>query len=295
MALFAASLALLCLSVGWPAAAGVTVHECDRLAASAIDYQRTAPPVDGVAMDFREAEKVCWEAVEQYPDQPRYQFQLGSVLLLNGDVENGQWLMRQSAESGYHAAAFYMGQIYRRGLFGVKKPEKAFEWFFKAAQGGHPDAQYLVGHMYNRGKGVKKDINKAVHWFSRAVEQGNLAAMTALGGMYVAGDGVEQDIDYGVAMLQRAVNRGEQWAQFLLGKLYLDELFVPPNPNRAIELFTLSAHQNNPFSMVELGKIYHEGKHRQKNEKKAETFFCEAGKVGKVMFESEYGISLKCD
>ncbi len=293
-ALLAVFLIPLCLGLGRPVLAAAEVHDCDRLAAYATDYQRTAAPVDDILIDRAEAEKACRKAASDHPDQPRFQFQLGRVLLLNRDVENGRGLVRQAAERDYLAAAYYLGQVYRQGLYEPSNPQAAFEWHLKAARGGHPDAQAVVGHLYRFGTGVEKDMTEAVRWFGKAVDQGNVGAMTDLGGLYLTGDGVALDLKGGIALLQRAVTGGQQWAQYMLGRIYLDDQVAPTDYSRAIELFTLSADQNNPFSMVELGKIYYDGKYEKKNEKKAKALFCDARKVGKAVFESAYKVPLKC-
>ena len=49
--------------------------------------------------------------------------------------------------------------------------------------------------MYLEGECVGKDPDKAIEWFQKAADQGLVGSLTTLAMMYEEGNGVEQDID----------------------------------------------------------------------------------------------------
>jgi len=64
----------------------------------------------------------------------------------------------------------------------AKDPNKAAEWFQKAAAQGYPKAQFELGKMHLTGEGVKKDCHKAVEWYQKAAAQGLAQAQTSSDG-----------------------------------------------------------------------------------------------------------------
>lgn len=52
--------------------------------------------------------------------------------------------------------------MYDNGLGVGKAPEKAFQWYRKAAEQGDNQAQYTVATRYMHGLGVQKDFKQAV-------------------------------------------------------------------------------------------------------------------------------------
>ena len=50
----------------------------------------------------------------------------------------------------------------------------------KAAEQGHAESQYIVGLCYQIGHGVEQNPNKAYEWFMKAAEQGYEKAINAL-------------------------------------------------------------------------------------------------------------------
>ncbi len=132
--LVAAAIAAVLLASG--AFAQAPAHLCDSLAANPYDPLRVAKGVDSQAIDAQRATAACIEAVRMYPDELRFQFQLGRA---------------------YRGAAMYAEAVY---------------WYRNAADGGYAGAQNSLGVMYARGLGVEKNCAKAVEWYSRAADQG---------------------------------------------------------------------------------------------------------------------------
>ncbi len=87
-------------------AATDAASRCDILAAWEFDYSRVAPSVDDDDIELSPAEIACRLAVEENPAKPRYLFQLGRVLLQQGNPVAFELLEKASGLN--YAAADYM-------------------------------------------------------------------------------------------------------------------------------------------------------------------------------------------
>ncbi len=185
-------LALFLVALFDPTAAipaeNVRVHQCDRLAADPVDYEREAPPVDDLRFLPKHAMDACREAVAAYPDAPRLRFQLGRALLALGQVDEARAALQDAAGKGYAAANLYLGRMFESGSYGERNVERAFEYYRLAAEQGHQDAQIGVGLMYRKGVGVEADTWQAFNWFKESADQGNPHAHFFLGTMYTGGE-----------------------------------------------------------------------------------------------------------
>ncbi len=70
-------------------------------------------------------------------------------------------------------------------------PEKAFEFYTRAAACGHLQGIYDLGFCYLVGKGTESDLKKAAEHFERAATQGHVAAQYYLGELYWRNGGPE--------------------------------------------------------------------------------------------------------
>lgn len=111
-------------------------HLCDTLAANPLDDARKAPGVETQNLKGEAARAACQAAVKLYPNEPRFQFQLG------------------------------------RALRALNLNEDAVAWYRKAAESGYAGAQNSLGVMIMQGLGVKADCGEAVRWYARAAAQG---------------------------------------------------------------------------------------------------------------------------
>ncbi|MDA0654514.1 MAG: hypothetical protein O2905_01575 [Proteobacteria bacterium] len=120
------------------------VHACDTFAANPLDPGRVVPGVQTAQIDTRRAIAACIEAVDLFPAELRFQFQLGRA---------------------YRQAGQY---------------DEAFRWYSAAANGGYAGAQNSLGVMYSRGEGVSQDCDEAAKWMGRAAAQGYAVAISNL-------------------------------------------------------------------------------------------------------------------
>jgi TPR repeat protein len=116
------------------------LHACDTLAGNPIDPGRVGPGVATSALRADAAIVACTEAVRIYPNELRFQFQLG--------------------------------RAYRT----ANKIEDALRWYTAAAERGYAGALNSLGVMYSAGEGVRADCTKAAQYFTMAASAGYPAA-----------------------------------------------------------------------------------------------------------------------
>ncbi len=116
------------------------LHACDTLAGNPIDPGRVGPGVATAAVRAEVAILACQEAVRLYPNELRFQFQLG------------------------------------RAFRQANKVDDALRWYTAAADKGYAGALNSLGVMYSAGEGVRADCTRAAHFFTLAANQGYPAA-----------------------------------------------------------------------------------------------------------------------
>ena len=93
----------------------------------------------------------------------------------------------------------------------LDEPEKAFQYYLKAAEMGHVLAMTHVGSAYfNQGEGACFDPEKSADWYEKAAEQGEYNSMINLARYYMSGIGREEDNDKAKIWLQRAASASEE-------------------------------------------------------------------------------------
>ena len=110
--------------------------------------------------------------------------QLAKILLDEGQYEPALPLLHQSALAGQMASVYELAELYLKGLFVEKNPNRAFDYYKMAALGGDMKAQYQIGKMYLTGLGIPQDYTNATKWLSRSANQGYLLAQMDLAELY---------------------------------------------------------------------------------------------------------------
>ncbi len=98
------------------------------------------------------------------------------------------------------------GWMYNTGTGNAKNPEKAFEFYQKAADQGYAKAQYALGLMYENGTGTAKNLEKAFEYFQKSADHGYAAAQFHLGCMYRDGNGTEKNPEKALEYFQKAAD-----------------------------------------------------------------------------------------
>jgi TPR repeat protein len=99
--------------------------------------------------------------------------------------------VQPSAEAGNPEAQNRLGEMAEFGYGMPRNPDKAIEWYLKAADQGSVTAQHNIGRSYNFGTGVEQNFAEAERWYRKAAEQGHTDAMFFLGTLYSNDHGSE--------------------------------------------------------------------------------------------------------
>lgn len=104
--------AFIALAVSCPLAATAAVtdtNECDIQAANPGDIDRLAPgaPMDSIVP--RRAVEACEKAVADYPDEPRFFYQLGRAYQASNRMEQATQAYQRAADLGYPMAFYNLG------------------------------------------------------------------------------------------------------------------------------------------------------------------------------------------
>lgn len=280
----------------------VPVHECDRLAADPVDYERVAPPVSRFKFLPKQAIVACREAAAAYPNTPRFRFQLGRTLLGLGGVDEARAALQDAANSGYAAANMFLGRIYETGSFGERDVAKALEYIQLAAEQGNQDAQIRMGLAYRDGKGREADLQQALHWFKLAADQGNPRANYLLAAVYMTESQastnpalVIENARLAAEHTSVAAEAGMTDAQFSLAFHYLGGVGVERSPAKGLELLKAAANNGHTLAAIMLGNRYMRGEDVPQDREHAIHWFCKAGISGRMAFEKTYGEAPNCD
>jgi len=274
------------------------VHDCDRLAANTFDPDKVT---EGIAWkDFvpDSAIKACRSALEKYPDEPRFQYQLGRALTKAESYTEALALHRKAAEKGYAAAMNTLGSGYRKGQGVGQDNTEAVKWYRRAAEKGYPAAMHNLGYMYREGLGVAKDKTEAVRLVRKAAEKGYIFAMTHLGVMYDKGRGVGQDYTEAVRWYRKAAEKGSARAMTNLGVMYNKGHGVGKDDAEAVKWYRKAAENGNVHAMTNLGTRYADGRVVARDETEAVRWFRKAADKGfargmyslGVMYENGQGV-----
>lgn len=195
------------------------VTECDKFAASDLDFQRNSRPIALKDIDSNLAIPACMKAVSEQPENQRLTYQLGRSLLAGKQWLQGLRNIRLAAEAGYAAAELALGGFYETASFGMVEDQKEAElWFQKAAEQQNPKAQFRLG----RRLAESNDRTRAFAWYCRSAEQGDADAQHSLGLAYLRGDawiGAPSDPVRGYEWLAKSAAQGSQMAQQDLTRL----------------------------------------------------------------------------
>lgn len=118
------------------------IQPCDELAAHPDDPGRLKG-VKGVMDDDLNAQAAvdaCLAAVEAFPDEPRFAFQLGRVLMIGGERDLASGLLSEAAAGGSAAALAYLGDL-------EDDPQVALELYKAAAEDGFKPAEAIADKL----------------------------------------------------------------------------------------------------------------------------------------------------
>jgi hypothetical protein len=221
------------------------VTDCDRLATMPYDTLGAqgvqATPFEKIKAT--EATAACNDAMQRYPEVPRFAYEAARAALARKDTAEALRLFEKAASAGYPPAMHNIGVLYATGE-GVKTDKaEAARWYKKASDAGDPLGMLELGWLYAFGDGSTRNCPEAIRLNEAAVKAGVGAAMNNLGLLYVRGRCVERDYAEARRLFEQGAALNDDAALNSLGSMYNEAQGVPRNTRLARELFERSAAQ----------------------------------------------------
>lgn len=229
---------------------------CDRLAASPIDPDRIAPPVEFDNIDGAAAEAACRAALTAAPGDPRLIFQLGRALDRQDKIDEARATYQQAINSGSLTAMLALGKLIELGLGSPVDYAAAARLYQAALDNGLKFAAGDLGYLRQEGLGFPRDTAAAAALYAIAVEAGDPWAEVNLGLLYERGDGVAKDMARAIDLYRRAAEQGNAVGQFNIGLIYSAGNGVDRDDAAAERWLKLSAEQEYAPAYLALGRHY---------------------------------------
>ncbi|SLN29701.1 caspase family protein [Oceanibacterium hippocampi] len=239
------------------AATDAPILQCDILAAHPADESRVAPGVQWDLMDARAAVRACEQAVSEYPDVLRFQFQLGRSLLRAQRRDEGLPYLFAAADKGYGAAFANIGGTYQ---FDLGNYGEAIKWYRRGAEINDASSQIHLADMYLEGWGVQRDLSEALRWLKPLAENSNVLAEYKTALIYQRGDNtIRRDPEEAQKWLLRAASHGSARAQNDLGWAYEQGDGVRQDMEKAASWYERGAEQGWALAQINLARLYENG------------------------------------
>lgn len=211
----------------------------------------------GLERDLKKASELFQNNVNS--DHAPSMLALGKISELETPARALQ-LYRLAAQKKAPRAYLKLGEIYERGILGVKANEDlALSNYKKLAELGSADGQYHLARCYAQAIGVEEDKAKATILFRKAGLAGNAPAQMVMAGRYFAGEGCVVDPIAAVGWLTRASQGGSMQAALLLAQRYENGDAVLQDLAQAGRLYAAVAKRGNSAGLYHLGRLYANG------------------------------------
>lgn len=285
------------------------VHRCDAAASSPLDVRAVAPPVPFSRLPV-EAVEYCSQAVSDYPDTPRFHFQLGRaldahqqqssaitryreslvlapdytapMLALAGKYQVGQGvqqdlgiaeqLLEQANALGNPRAGYLLAQLWLEAS--PTDPQilsKALQLEHVAAEAGDVEAQGRLAVRYASGDRVDQDLSQSLHWHEQAAAQGAVLSQAALADAYAEGRGRPRDMPLARHWWSRAASQGHVPAQLSLAlSLEEGEGMAEPDYAQSFYWYRRAAEAGDATGQYHLGRMYALGRGTDKDSAESE-------------------------
>ena len=153
----------------------------------------------------------------------------------------------------------------------LNEPQKAFEYFNKAAEQHDPEALCNLGVFYENGRGVEKDIEKAGGYYREAAMLGNSLAQYNYAVLLES----EGNKDEAIKFFKMAADRNDPDAQ-----LSYANLIAPSNIEEAAKYSHLSADAGNAKAQCLYGQLLYVGRGCEMNKHMSRKYIEASAKQG---------------
>ncbi|KAK6537771.1 hypothetical protein TWF694_010680 [Orbilia ellipsospora] len=186
------------------------------------------------------------------------------TLGLEVDHDRAFSLYQSAAKLNHPPSAYRTAVCCEIGAGTKKEPQKAFQWYRKAATLGDTAAMYKVGMIQHKGLlGQPRNDREAIVWLKRAAEQAdeeNPHALHQLGLLYESADGngsIVRDVAYAKELFTKAAELGYPPSQYRLGTAYAYGLIgCPVDAKLSITWYSRAAASGDAESELALAGWY---------------------------------------
>ena len=201
------------------------------------------------------------------------------------DPETGEFVRdlfweRIGAESGDPEAMVKLGFAYMSGDGVARDPEKACEYYLRAAELGEPTAMYNMGIQSARGEGLPRDFAAAVDWMEQADDNGDADAAGVLKTLRDAPE------------IERRAYAGDAEARARFSTI-LANFPSEANVRESVEMARLSVEQGCPRGYHVLGCRYEYGVGVEKDPFKAAELYKKGASLGSPECQYAYAVCFK--
>lgn len=208
------------------------IHECDNLAAHPDDPFKVTEGIEWDYMNAEEAVAECSKALNNYPDEGRFKYQLARALNKTGNYEKSFIYAQEASENNYPMAFYLLGLMYYYGDLEFDY-DKAIIYFKKSLviKSINLNIKYYVASSYY----LKGDYSKSIDLFLD-LEQ-------------------EKDFEWRFSVL---LELGSSH-YYLLDNSYIDDGIALNEYNKAIKYFKRIIEEDlfEQATELELSKFYH--------------------------------------
>lgn len=185
-------------------------------------------------------------------------------------LNSGIWSIRGLSELAKEKnpfACFEMASLEFYGIVsGVKRYNKAFEYYKVASDNNHPVAHWAIGYLYYNGyigNKTEDDMKLAYDYFIKSSNLNCSSAFNSLGLVYLNGDipNIEKDELTAKSLFEQSANLGNVYAYNNLGKLEEKN----KNYKKAFEYYETSANLGDSWALNKIGEFYRLGIYVEKN------------------------------
>ena len=158
---------------------------------------------------------------------------------------------------------YRIGTMYYSGHGTPADPDKAYDYFVKAAEFKNVHAQYALGKTYADPESSHYDLDKAIKYFELSQEQGNTYATYELGKIYLDQDKSHYDAAKGISYLE-AVKEDNVYALAKLGNVYLwgKHPGIDQDVEKGLSYLKVSAEKGNEYAQASID-IYNDVQHNR--------------------------------
>ena len=167
--------------------------------------------------------------------------------------------MESAYDDDWSSANYLLGKLYLYGRGMPKRPDTAFERFYKAANENHPKACMRVGMMYQAGLGVERNLKQAAKFYKRAVKHGDEGVKLKVTNQIISDFEMYASAENVVTMcgptIEEMVDDGWPEALFAYAVLSRDGMGVHRDLLESVQYFLKAEANGHPNCHVEIKKI----------------------------------------